>query len=341
MPTVVTSSIGTTGRDYSTWQSWEDDIPADLVAADVQHVGEGFNDSEFTAAGVVLNVGGHTTDATRNIIATTGAGQSFRDHANKATNPLRYNAAVGVALRKTGNYNATIQLNTGSTFTVIKNLQVKNDGSGLAIESAVAVRHDIDSCITESASAPVILLGNAATVINTLAMLRLSASGYGISWSYPASGALIAGCTVVRPSGLTAAAAGVQANSSNLTIKNTAVFGFADFASGANNVGDFNGSDVATNIPGGNSNGALVYADQFQDEGNTTPDFRALESGGLKFGTPDATNTPDDIIGTTRDATTPYVGAWEVPGGGGGGGFIHQPDKVGGKTGGGKTGGKQ
>lgn len=38
----VTESIGSAGRDFSTWQTWEDAIPADLVAGDVQHVGEGY-----------------------------------------------------------------------------------------------------------------------------------------------------------------------------------------------------------------------------------------------------------------------------------------------------------
>ena len=67
MPTTVVKSIGTTGRDYSTLQAWEDACPANLVSDDKIWKGECYNDSEFTSG---LHVSGITTDSTRYVWLT-------------------------------------------------------------------------------------------------------------------------------------------------------------------------------------------------------------------------------------------------------------------------------
>src|SRR5947209_3758092 len=105
MPTVVTKSIGSAGgRDYSTIALFIAALPANLVTADQQWIGECYNDSEF-AIGSALAFSGITTDATRNIILRCASGQSFNDNAGKATNALRYNQTNGVGIRVTGAIN--------------------------------------------------------------------------------------------------------------------------------------------------------------------------------------------------------------------------------------------
>jgi len=319
VPTVITKSIGTTGRDYSTIASWEAAITADLVTADEQWVGQCYNDSEFTITATII-IGGQTTDATRNIILETGSGQSFRDHADKATNPLKYDVSKGVGVRTTSNYTGAIQVT--SRYVTVRYLQIKTADLGgsnrvISLEGVGDSAIVGDSLICEGFKSEPVFLFTTAKLINSVIILRLSGSGNGFRWSYPLSGALIAGCTIVRPNGLTIAGSGISRpnGSSNAEVKNTAVFGFTDFAD-ATISGDYNASDDATNIPGANSNGALTYSQQFEDYSNSTSDFRANDEAGggdLKFGTPDSTNTPDDIIGTTRNATTPWVGCWEVP----------------------------
>jgi hypothetical protein len=314
MPTVITKSIGTAARDYSTIATWEAALPANLVTADEQHVGQMYNDTEFVTT-ATTTIAGQTTDATRNIVLETGSAQSFRDHANKATNPIRYNASVGVGQRQTSTY--TTNLDVATAYTLIRNIQLQNTGiSGaniVLLDSVGGIK--VDSCILDGDSSDAVAtLYDASKYLNCAVLNRSSdADGAGIRSSYPTAAAVIAGCTIVRPNGLTIAGQGVvRTNGSAFDVTNTAVFGFTDFANGTLN-GNYNQSDDATNIPGANSNGTRTYSTQFEDYGNTTPDFRAKSSGDLKNGTPDATNLPDDIIGTTRDATTPWVGCWEVP----------------------------
>lgn len=62
MPTVVTSSIGSGARDYADISAWEAATDNDLVAADEQHDGVLYDDSDFTAGAEIRSA---VTDATR------------------------------------------------------------------------------------------------------------------------------------------------------------------------------------------------------------------------------------------------------------------------------------
>lgn len=336
MPTDVTRTIGTSSRDYSTLAAWEADIPADLVTADERWIGECYNDSEFTdAVNHVCDIASHASDATRHIILRAATGEGFRDHANKATNPLRYDHSVGVGVQHsdTTTSNKSAVRVAGTAFVQIFGLQLKSRsryGEGCALFSG-SNSTLVDSNILErdsTAGGPAVAFAAAAGCkLRSTAVIQRSNGGDGVQILFGNSAGGVYGCTIVRTTGTGAYA--VESHIPNdFVIKNTAAFGFTDFADWtASSPSDYNASDDATNIPGANSNGTLTYADQFEDNGNTTPDFRAKSTGDLQFGTPDSTNTPDDIIGTTRDATTPWVGCWEVPAAGGGG-FIHQ-DKLG------------
>ena len=101
MTTTVVKTIGT-GGDYSTLQAWEDAAPANLVSAD--QVWEGRVLNNLSSGSTILTISGSTSDATRFKHLTAAPGVSFRDHANKLTNPLRADNTKGVEVRCTANW---------------------------------------------------------------------------------------------------------------------------------------------------------------------------------------------------------------------------------------------
>src|SRR5262252_8013234 len=104
---MTTSSIGSSGRTYSTIQAWEDACPANITASGTNEIwkGECYNDSEFSGiVGQILTVGGITTDATHYLWLTTATGQGFKDAAGASNLPLRYDPTKGVACSNAGGY---------------------------------------------------------------------------------------------------------------------------------------------------------------------------------------------------------------------------------------------
>lgn len=117
MATTVEKTIGSAvGRDYATMILWEDDRDGDLVTRDTVEKGLCYNDATFTHNGVTID--GSTTDATRFMWLTTGAGQK---HTGKA--------GTGVILKPTdvGSYGAIIRV--ADNYTIVENLEL--DGTDL------------------------------------------------------------------------------------------------------------------------------------------------------------------------------------------------------------------
>jgi len=150
MPTTVVNTIGT-GGDYTLPQAWEDDCPANLVTADEIWRGEVLN-QEFSGAGNRLTISGQTTDETRYVDLTAQAGASFADHADKLTNPLRYNSAVGAAITQSSSYATAVIITT--PYTRISRLQIGatggNQTAGLSTTDTI-----IDQCIVQGNDRPV------------------------------------------------------------------------------------------------------------------------------------------------------------------------------------------
>src|SRR5690606_36615708 len=91
MATTVT--VGTSGRDYSTLQAAWNALPATL---DDDYVFELYADSEFTDG--LSTVSPARTMGAYTLTIRPAPGQGFRDHANRLTNALRYNASNGVGI---------------------------------------------------------------------------------------------------------------------------------------------------------------------------------------------------------------------------------------------------
>lgn len=313
MATTVVKTIGT-GGDYSTLQAWEDACPANLVSADQIWQGQCKN-QEFVVSGTVLTISGTTVDATHYVELTTEAGASFVDHANKATNALRYNKDNGAALRGSGAWVSAFNIN--QQYTRISKLQFSNsfDGSGAGLtifaESGLTW---FDRCIVE---------------------------GYGRSditgiFKLSGTGSVVSNCVLIQKNNLsTATIAMIAGGASAYNVTLAALGTTADIgikvAYGAtltnvyvgNATTTFTSANTATNCytsqsspPSGWTN-APFSTTTFENVTAGTHDLR-LKSGSalINAGANSATYSPIDIIGTARTSGSYDVGAWEYSAGG-------------------------
>lgn len=315
MPTPVIETIGATSSpvtpDFSTPAAWSAAIVSDLVAGDVNYIGECLDQGEFTNTGgaSVVAISGHTTDATRNIILRCASGAGFADKAGVRTTALYYNASNGVAFRTSGNAIFTVDVSF-QQYVRVEGLQVNyggNYGQQAVLAGANVV---VDGCIIKSSGSPVVQGAFSGTIFSNCFIESTGGNG-GRRGNYY-------GCTFVR-TGSTADNA-IRSDYDFVVAKNCAAFNYAtlligNLASGS----DYNATDLADSWTQGSNNlNSLTFADQFE---STTNDFRVKAGADLiGAGIEDLTNYPEDISGFTR-ADPPTIGCWEFDAGGGGGGF--------------------
>lgn len=332
MPTTVTKSIGTSSRDYTTVQAWEDACPADLVTADQIWRGECYNDSEFTVSGTVLAVGGMTVDATRYMELTAAAGQSFVDHADKLTNARKYDASKGVGLRATNAFGLAIDNGGGVNYCRFSRLQLQG-GTHAAGTTCVyqenSTDNDWNQCIFAGPGET--RIGGTGTRIRN-SLVIADKGGIGLRLKY---GADAYNCTIVWPSDVTnTGTVGINSNDSGNVVQNCAVFGFATASSGTFDTTNSknNATDLGSIVGASGNQVSKTYANQFQNTTTAARDFRPkLGADTIDTGVTDATNAADDLIGTARPSGAAYdIGAEEYIAAGGGGGnfppfFNHEP----------------
>lgn len=331
---IITKSIGTTARDYSTIQAWEDALPVNLVTDGNSQVGECHNDTEFAVAGVIVTFGGETTDATHTITLKCAAGKSFRDNASVQTNALRYNASNGVGLRNTQNYASSI-VNTGTIdFVFIDGLQINNSGNsagGPNIASTISSGSttngpQVSNCLLQndgSNTIPVVRFAFGGKLINSVVIQKYSnASAGGVFHPKDSSAFRMANCTIVCPSDITAAASAIGGLSvysgTAPVITNCAIFGWTSVLNGA--VGSITGSNNATDLSsvgfGSSNQVSKTFTSQFQGTLTASLDLRAKSGADLlNTGATDTTDIPSatDIAGTSRPQGAAWdIGAWEL-----------------------------
>jgi hypothetical protein len=320
MATVITKTIGTgPGRDYPGPKEWLGAAPASLVDADVIWKGVFYNDSEFVMNGYVgVGIGG--TDADHYVEMVCAPGHSYRDHANRRTNALRYNPANGVAFNGGDMWGGDSTINIWSPFTRISGIQVKRRSEGCAIDAKV------DNCIFDGVliEAPDkgINFRNPTTVTNCVVIVT-NADARGLSTSYW-YGSKVLHTTVVKLSTTAAGGIAFYSDEPSLTVENCAFFGFAQFSNFtklSNGSGPWlnNASDLT--IPFGTDNVVLPYASQFVSTTAANMDFKTLQTSGLVDKGKLTTTSPltaIDVFKTKRQGLIDigaheWIGAAKIP----------------------------
>jgi len=299
-----TDSIGSGARDFANLADWFAAIPATVLE---EEVGEVYNDSEFAMTAEMVFTG--KTPGSFSINLRPAAGEGFKDHLTK----LSYSAAQGAAFTSSTGYMRPLILNQQSKMTV-QGLQFRTTAANSRpFTSFGTLTAVVKDCILDgngmSTSGGGILGISTSKAMNCLVVHQGDGSQPGVAFEYGAVGINI---TAVRPSGLSAAGTGFsEGGGTTNVVKNCCAFNFTtDFTtSGWDASSDYNASD-STNAPGSNAVDSLTYADQFV---STTDDWRLKTGSGLiDAGNTDATDAPEDIVGTTRGATTDGdIGAWE------------------------------
>lgn len=318
MATTIIKSIGSGGgRDYATIAAWVAAIPANLVTADQQWIGELYNDSEFDLAGTTVTIN-KITDATRNIILRCAAGHSFKDHANKLTNELRYNQSNGVGIVNNGVALLSIQCD----YVQVEGIQFRDTASGGARVTQgttnapnVVVRNCIFQTANSNTGTGGLSLYN-GTAVNCLAV----GTGGGTAFISNGGSAKFINCLAFQfgaGSGF-----GFRGNYDSPLYRNCAAFGFnTNFRSGTSASSNYNASSQAS-PPGANSLSSLTASSQFENVTSSAAFDGRIKAGSslISAGVREQTYTNDlDIVGSARSTTTPTIGPWEHSAGGGGG----------------------
>lgn len=281
-----------------------------------------YNDAEWTIGASLTGPTGTTTDATHGLTIRAADGHSFKDHANKLTNPLRYNQSVGVAIRCT----ATVPLlNLSINHLTLIGLQFANlsvsGTSIIEVPTGAGKEWTIRDCIfraTPSGAGTTYAFANVP--FGTFKLINCLA--YGCSLQMASNGNdVIAGCTIYNDVNIQDRGA-VWINWGTCRVVDTLAYSNGaepdykltpnggGYAANSRNCGAVDTSGPATNLV------QFVAADVFENLGSGTEDFRLkasapanVKTGGFRI---DADNQDLDIIGKARSTTTPSIGAWEV-----------------------------
>ena len=240
MTTTVTSSIGTTGRDYSTPNAWADDCPASLVSDDKIWKGECYNDGTLDLGTSALSIDCATADSTRYMWLTCASGESFRDDADVLTNALRPNQSNGVLIEATSGSMVTPAIIMNSDYAIVENLQINDTRPGnykTVSGSGVTFFPTLRNCVIKSHQ-PSVAMDNRRCHFVNLALIVDQAGCQGVAGSSGAQGK-IANCTLINTAATpTAKGHGDSWSGVYMLVDNTATFNWGadnQCKSGSNN----------------------------------------------------------------------------------------------------------
>ncbi len=314
---IITNSIGSAGRDYSTLAGWAAALPADIVSSGNSYVGECYNDTAFTSGSSFLTLAGHTTDSGHTITLKCAAGQSFRDNSGVRGNALRFDAGNGVSFST--NVSADAAILCDDAFVTFDGLQIVNTGTfGSKALQLTAAAHPttITNCILDSSNPSNFvheLIGGGDRV-NTVIINRSNTASQPSVLAYKTANYYF--CTIVSPGDLAPAIAALDGGGFGETklFENCAFFGCSAVSQNMDGVQPVFVScmtDVGSPPTGCTT---VVYASQFRVVTDALSDFRIKAGANLiDAGTADPTNGATDISGLARPQGGGYdIGAWEL-----------------------------
>jgi len=315
MATVNAKTIGP-GGDYATLTAWFAACPPDLTAADASgyiYRGQVLNTELVSAAGLdITGIAG--ADATHYIELTAASGCSFADHANKATNPLRYNAAVGAALNCTAG-NPTVGIACTVPYTRITRLQIQNSEVGSHAATTLQMEGNnslLDGCIVEGGATTTPLTvcsGSGSKFSNSVFIYKHSSWNDARGLVALRSGAEAHNLTLIAST--IAQPYGFSYEYTPILVQNCYVGNCTDPFIGAITTTDHCFTDKATPPTGWTT--APYSTATFASITAASMDVRLAAGSALINAGADDTGAQTDIIGTARPAGAFDVGAWEVP----------------------------
>lgn len=274
---------------------------------------------EFSGTGVQLTIAGSTASATAYKELTAVAGTSFRDHADKATNALRYNASNGAAIRGTSADTDTVSIS--NNHARVSKLQIAATGAGGRALLANAAPVLLDFLILEGmyvGTSPAIgVLGaeSTTTIRNSAIILRASAADHIIGTGD--ANTFFYNCTIAASDDLATAPASVFRSTANgfstITVKNCGLFAGDSTKAIKSGADTFVFTTCYSDISGTLGVTQATYSSEFENVTDASRDFRLKSTAAqVNTGTTDSTNAANDIIGTARPQGAAYdVGCWE------------------------------
>lgn len=286
---------------------------------DIYKEGGGTNGEWVLTARLVGPTGTTNVSSSNYLVLRAAANNSFIDHADKATNALRYNPANGVAIRQSGSWEQIFRPNL--QYMRFVGLQFKSDTNAQFMYADSGVNYcRFDNCLIRNLSSTswtsmsgcalelynclfhggrIEVYGSTyqPTIVNcTLYNDKASSSDYGaLSISYGGVGALVKNCI---------------AYTNGPTATDFQLINSGTYTSGSGNCA---ASDTSGPTTGAVTN--ITMSDLFESLTTDAEDFRIKSSApsSVKTGGMDTTaETGDlDIVGRSRNGTTPTIGAWE------------------------------
>lgn len=319
-----TTKVATIGALNGSNTTWDNTPGTEAFTIDaISSLGNAYNDSEFTAG---VTISGNTTSSTSTITLTAASGQSAFD---TGSNPLTYDQSKGVGISAAGDgSNALVRSSVDNT--IVTRLQIKNTigsysaaalkltGSGSYCDKILLTGVGANAYSTSGGGALTII--NGAKAYNFIVIQSRSAGAtYNLAYIYNASKAYNG--TIACPTGLTAAALGINLVYSGNIGKNLAVFGTTNDSGGAGS-GTYTTCYTDDTSPTANFTGSLVYANQFTNITNASQDFRPKAGADILNNATDIhvaePLTGTDIVGTARPSGSGWDGGcWELVAAGG------------------------
>lgn len=292
------------GGDFTAVSAWAADLDGDTLGANTSGLVSGTITESSQIHFQNITLSGFT------LTLTADTGQSFADHADKATNALRYNTANGAAVT---NSVAGTCIDVDVAMTISK-LQFRETGNyDYLLDASAALT--LSQCIflnnAASAGGDIVRLEGSGSVENCL-IYKNGANNISGALLAILGGGTANNVTLAR-TGSGTVATGLRAAYGTLVAKNVAVFGATTDASGTLTGSTNNATDSAGGgFPSTGRQNSLVGATEWESVTDGSEDFRVKSSTSVKLlnlGT--STGTPStDIVGQTRTGSYD-IGAWE------------------------------
>ncbi len=274
---------------------------------------------EFVSATTLLNTATGTNSSSAYKELTTVAGASFRDNVNVRTQPLRYNAANGAAIRCTGGSTVAVSLSAANANFRLSKLQITITGANSRALDLLGTSQLVDGCIIEGtftgagATQGVVSAASNSTLQNCLIIQRTSAANHIIGSSTASPN--FYNCTIAAADDLTTAPTSVflSGASGTVTVQNCGLFAGDSTKAIKAGSATYTFTTCYSDISGTTGVTQTTYGNEFASDLDASRDYRLITGASqINTGTTDSTHAATDISGTARPVSTAYdVGCWE------------------------------